>query len=196
MLASHGKSLFPFQLRSFGVGLCYALLTNHVEDNVHRTLTGSPVVDAKYYDFQTRTLKHLQPGDSLSTGPPTVSVHWHNMGMPTHRHGSDIFPGFSASYLQGDIASYIVKLGKFFDRSFESTREGGGSWECKLRSLNVTTYEVVVVAETVASWDDVTARLVACGLGLGHRGNLLGNTDGVKQHLHVANEAESEQSIV
>ncbi|KAH7039946.1 uncharacterized protein B0I36DRAFT_357316 [Microdochium trichocladiopsis] len=135
------------------------------------TTTGSPIVEGRYYDYASRTVKSLQPGDSLQDGPPTVSVYWHNVApKPGDRK---CFYGFSGGYNQGDIASYVVKLGKFFSES--SSGDDGGRSSCTLKSLTMTTYSVVVLVQTDCSDADIWQRLAACGLGLGYRGDGVGS---------------------
>ncbi|KAH7033713.1 uncharacterized protein B0I36DRAFT_321939 [Microdochium trichocladiopsis] len=114
------------------------------------TLTGSPIVDGKYYDFETRTLREIQPGESVRSGPPSIDVYWHNLcltGKP------DQFFQFRKTYSGGDAISYVTRLGAFL-----------GKGNCELFSLNVTTYSVVVVVMTELSRNDMMEQVCACGL--------------------------------
>src|SRR5687767_7425604 len=93
----------------------------------------------------------------MTSGPPTVTVYWHKV---CRSGGGSAFLGFSGGYLQGDITSYVVKLGKFFSKG-----------TCELYSLNITTYSVVVLVETERSEAEIAQQMADCGLGLGHRGD-------------------------
>lgn len=115
-----------------------------------RTLGGSPIVDGRYLDFDARQIKEVQPGESFTSGPPTIDVYWHNLSTEP----SERFLGYRGGFAYGDVGLYVSRLGRFFN-------QGG----CELYSLNATQYSVVVVVITQRNRTEFMQQYHACGLG-------------------------------
>ncbi|KAK4203861.1 hypothetical protein QBC40DRAFT_274052 [Triangularia verruculosa] len=119
------------------------------------TPDGYPIVDNKYLDLSTGTLKTHTPGvDLLRAGPPSVAIYWqnrHSTGSPSQFHA------LSKGGVVGarGIHEYIIKIGEFLKAM---------TGRCKLDSSNATRYDVYVVVYTELSQAEFRAALEEAGL--------------------------------
>ncbi|KFY44187.1 hypothetical protein V495_03588 [Pseudogymnoascus sp. VKM F-4514 (FW-929)] len=106
------------------------------------TLDGHPIVDGKYHDLTTDTIKtHTGP---FRGGPPSVSVYWQNRGG-SNRH--ELFHAVGAMS-SCKVTDYLVRVG-------EMLKAG----KCIVSSLNATEYAVNVIVETELSTGEFMALL-------------------------------------
>ncbi|KFX87862.1 hypothetical protein O988_09254 [Pseudogymnoascus sp. VKM F-3808] len=111
------------------------------------TLDGYPIVDGKYHDLATDTIKtHTGP---FRGGPPSVSVYWQNRGG-SNRHNLFHAVGAISSC---KVTDYLVRVGEMLKAR-----------KCIVSSLNATEYAVNVIVETELSTGDFTALLRDHGL--------------------------------
>jgi hypothetical protein len=110
------------------------------------TMTGYPIVDRKYLELSTGTLKEIQDDERVTLGPPIVDVFWQNMTAGD----AGLFHGFHGKF-DGTVTEYLIRLAEVLKRG-----------SCLIFSLNVTQYSVTVITQTELSTDEMFNLLFEC----------------------------------
>ncbi|KAK7423683.1 hypothetical protein QQX98_000873 [Neonectria punicea] len=113
------------------------------------TESGYPIVDGKYLDLSTGTIKTVTADTMVSVGPPAVEIYWVNRTMTGRK---DPFRSFLARAFV-DVTEYLKRIGELLER---------GSVE--IFSLNATKYAVNVVVGTDLSHKEMMIRIRQCSL--------------------------------
>lgn len=102
-------------------------------------MTGYPIVDKKYLDLSTGSLKEIQDDEQVTQGPPLVDAFWFNMVSRDEKTFGAIRHKFSKP-----VSEYLSRIG-------DALKAGG--W--KVHSMTVTEYSVTVVIETKLLREDM-----------------------------------------